>query len=209
MLQPNWEVIEKPQRKALESLREFTRYGVLGGGTALALQLGHRKSVDLDFFLPKQPSLQLVAKIQRFYQNIETIVRTGDEFSFISPYQVKITFLFYPYKPLYKTIETPDVSLFSWKDIALDKAYTIGRRQEWRDYVDVYYCIQKGFSLQKLIQESEKKFGDSFSSKLFLSQLIYLDDLAESESVEFIGEAVTPKKVRLFFEREVKNLKLV
>lgn len=204
----HWEALGEPQRKALESLREFARYGALGGGTALALQLGHRKSVDLDFFLPKQPSLQFVAKIQRFYRSIETLVRTGDEFSFVSPHQVKMTFLFYPYTALYKKVDTKIIPLFVWQDIALDKAHTIGRRVEWRDYVDLCVCMKRGFSLPKIIRGAEKKFGDSFSAKLFLSQLCDLTDLSETESVEFIGSALSPQEVREFFVRETQKLDL-
>lgn len=208
MLELHWEILREPQQRALESLREFAGYGVLGGGTALALQFGHRVSVDLDFFLSKPLSLQFTAKIQKFYGDIETLVRTGDEFSFVTSDQVKLTFLFYPYRPLYATIDTPFVKLYAWKDIALDKAHTIGRRQEWRDYVDLYYSLKQGFKLGRLLLQAEEKFGDSFSSKLFLSQLVYLEDLTEFESVEFIKDSATPEQVRAFFIKEIEKLGL-
>lgn len=202
----HWRVIGKSQRKALISLGDFARIGVLGGGTALALQLGHRMSVDLDFFLPKPISLQFVARIQRLYKSIETIIRTGDEFTFVSPQKVKITFLFYPYSPLYARVNMKHVQSFHWKDIALDKAHTIGRRHEWRDYVDLYWCVRNGFALKNIIQGAEKKFGDSFSAKLFLSQLVYLKDIEEFSSVEFIGRKISPNVVQKFFEQGIKKL---
>ena len=206
MSELHWETIEDAQRKALASLKEFVKTGVLGGGTALALQLGHRKSVDLDFFIEKLVSLHLVSKIQQYYGRIETMVRTGDEFTFISPYGVKITFLFYPYRALYAVIPTASVSFFDWRDIALDKAHTIGRRQEWRDYVDLYRCVRNGFSLEDIMRGAQKKFGDSFSPKLFLSQLVYMEDIKEFSSVEFVGEAILPIDVKQFFEQEVGKL---
>lgn len=209
MLELRWETIEEPQRKTLASLKEFANLGVLGGGTALALQLGHRKSIDLDFFVKKPISFHLVAKIQKYYTHIDTMVRTGDEFTFVSPYGVKITFLFYPYRALYKTIPTASVSFFDWRDIALDKAHTIGRRREWRDYVDLYYCARNKFSLKKIMKGSEEKFGDSFSSKLFLSQLVYMDDIEEFSSVEYIGDALVPDEVKRFFEREAGKLNML
>lgn len=208
MLELRWETIEDPQRKALASLKEFANLGVLGGGTALALQLGHRKSIDLDFFVKKSISLHLVAKIQKYYAHIDTMIRTGDEFTFVSPHNVKITFLFYPYRALYKPIPTASVSFFDWRDIALDKAHTIGRRHEWRDYVDLYYCAKNRFSLQEIIEGSGKKFGDSFSSKLFLSQLVYMDDIEDFSSVECIGEVPAPDEVKRFFEQEIGELKM-
>lgn len=210
MLKFHWEILGEPQQKALQSLKEFARLGTLGGGTALALQLGHRRSFDLDFFVPKAVSLQLVARIQKYYGHFDTLVRTGDEFSFVSPDGVKITFLFYPYKPLYKSIPSSSVSFFDWKDIALDKAHTIGRRNEWRDYVDLYYCVQAKFSLDEIMKGAEKKFSDSFSEKLFLSQLVYLEDIEETSSVEFLeSKSVSREKVKAFFENEIKRLEIL
>ena len=200
--------IDENQSNALKDLKVFSKYGILAGGTALVFQLGHRKSYDLDIFTPKPISKKFLYRIKQHFKKIEIIVDTGDEFSFVSvSHKVKISFIYYPYSPLYKTILTPYLRIFSWKDIILDKAHTIGRRGEWRDYIDLYFAIKNGFQLKDIIQKAEKKFGDTFSKKLFLSQLCYYGDIKDF-SVEFIKEKITKNQLQKFFEKEVSKLKI-
>jgi len=203
-----FEILTDNQKKALLSLKNFSKYGILAGGTALALQFFHRKSYDLDIFVPKQISKKFLYKIKQHFRKIEIIVDTGDEFSFISLFhKVKISFIHYPYPSLYKIIPTPYLRIFSWRDIALDKAHTIGRRGEWRDYIDLYFAVKRGFGLKDIIKKAKKKFGDSFSEKLFLSQLCYYKDIQDF-SVEFLKEKITKDQTQRFFENEVKKIKL-
>ncbi len=202
-----FELLNKNQIKTLEILEKFSKYGILGGGTALMLQLSYRYSYDFDIFLPKLISRKFLYKLKQYFKKIEIVVDTGDEFSFISfPQRVKISFIYYPYPHLYKTISTPYLRFFSWKDIALDKAHTIGRRGEWRDYVDLYFIIKNGFFLKNIIKGCQKKFGDSFSEKLFLSQLTYFGDLKDF-TADFMGKRYSPKEIENFFEKEVKKCK--
>lgn len=203
-----FEVLTKNQKAVLPLLKEFSKYGILAGGTALALQLYHRESYDLDIFVSKPISKKFLYKIKQHFKKIEIIVDTGDEFSFISlPHKVKVSFVYYPFPPLYKTIPNPYLKIFSWKDIALDKAHTIGRRGEWRDYIDLYFVIKNGFKLKDIIKKSEKKFGDTFSEKLFLSQLCYYEDIKDF-SVELIDKEITKEKVQRFFEKEVGKIEI-
>lgn len=202
-----FKLLNKNQIKTLEILKNFSKYGVLDGGTALMLQLAHRYSYDLDIFLPKSLSKKFLYKIKEHFTKIEIIVDTGDEFSFVSlPNKIKISFIYYPYSPLYKTISNFYLNFFSWKDIGSDKAHTIGRRGEWRDYVDLYFIIKKGFSFNNIIKGAEKKFGDSFSEKLFLSQLTYYGDLKDF-TVDFIGKEHSREEIKKFLEKEVKKYK--
>ena len=203
-----FEILTGNQKKTLLLLKEFSKYGTLAGGTALALQFLHRKSYDLDIFVPKPISKQFLYKIKQRFRKIEIMVDTGDEFSFIFLSQrVKISFIYYPYPPLYKTISTPYLRIFSWKDITLDKAHTIGRRGEWRDYVDLYFAVKKGFKLKDIIKEAERKFGDTFSEKLFLSQLCYYKDIKDF-TIDFLKEKISKNQLQKFFEKEIKKLKL-
>lgn len=208
MLKLYFEILFKNQKKALEILKNFSKYGILTGGTALALQLNHRKSYDLDIFVPKLISKKFLYKIKQYFKKIEILTDTGDEFSFVSiPHKVKISFIYYPFSALYRVISSPYLKIFSWKDIALDKAHTIGRRGEWRDYIDLYFIIKKSFSLKKIIEEAKKKFGDAFSEKLFLSQLCYYRDIKDF-SVEFIKEKVAKTQLQKFFKKEIKKLRI-
>ncbi len=204
----HFNLLNNNQKKILEILKNFSDYGVLGGGTALMLQLPYRKSFDFDIFMPKSVSKHFLYKIKRFFPKIEIIVNTEDELSFISlPQDIKVSFICYPYKSLYSSISTPYLKIFSWQDIALDKAHTIGRRGAWRDYVDLYFVLNQGLTLKNILANAKKKFGDSFSEKLFLSQLIYIDDIKDF-TVDFLDKKYQPEEIIKFFEKEITKIKL-
>lgn len=197
-------ILTDAQIKTFESLKPFSKYGMLGGGTALALQLAHRKSYDFDIFNPKPISPRFPLKVRDHYGKIQILVDTSDELSLVTPLGVKISFVFYPFAPLFKIVQTPVLGIYRWKDIAIDKAYAIGRRGEWRDYVDLYFCMRNGFSLTEIIKGAGKKFRGLFSEKLFLSQLCYFKDIKDM-SIELVKEDLTPERLKHFFEREITS----
>jgi len=202
-----FKLLNENQKKVLEILSNFSKYGILGGGTALMLQLSHRYSYDFDIFLPDMVSKKFVYKVRQYFKEIELIADGRDEFSFTSfPNKIKISFIYYPFYPLYKTIPTPYLDFFSWREIALDKTYTIGRRGEWRDYVDLYFIIKNKFPLNRIIEETQKKFKDSFSKKLFLSQLTYFGDIKDF-AVDFIGKKHSQREIENFLRKEVRKYK--
>lgn len=203
-----FDILTEDQKKTLESLKSFSKYGFLAGGTALALQLAHRRSYDFDIFCPKPVPKEFLLMVKKHFKKVQILVDTPDELSFISPLSVKISFVFYPFNPVYKTISISALRIYNWKEIALDKAYAIGRRGEWRDYIDLYFIIKTGFPLKSVIRGAKRKFGDIFSGKLFLSQLCYFRDIKDF-SIEFIKEEIAPPELQKFFEREIKKLKLI
>ena len=202
-----FDILSENQKKAFLDLKVFSKYGVLAGGTALALQLGHRKSYDFDIFCPKPITKKLLFEVKKYFKKIQILVDSRDELSFISPVGIKISFVFYPFKNLYKPIITENTKIVFWKDIALDKAHTIGRRGQWRDYVDLYFIVQFGFPLKGIVRGAKKKFGDLFSEKLFLSQLSYFGDIKEF-SVDVLTEEIKPQKLQKFFEEKIRQFPL-
>lgn len=202
------DILNERQRQVLRSLKGFSEYGYLAGGTALALQIYHRRSFDFDIFCKKPISKRFIFKIKESFKKIDILVDSSDEMSFISGAGVKISFIFYPFKPLYKVISWDIIDICNWKDIAIDKAHTIGRRGEWRDYVDLYFCIKAGLPFKNIIREAKRKFGDIFSEKLFLSQLCFVNDIRDF-TIDFVKEDIKPSQIRAFFEGEVERLKIV
>jgi predicted nucleotidyltransferase component of viral defense system len=200
-----FEILEDRQKDIFFKLQIFSKRGVLGGGTALALQLKHRKSYDFDIFTKTQIPHNFLLEVQKvFGKKIKLLINSGDELTFLIPEQIKITFIYFPFPALYKTISTSSISIFSWKDIILDKAYALGRRGEYRDYVDIFFVLKKGYELKKIIHNCQKKFGGLFSEKLFLEQLIYFEDIKDF-SVEFIGERYQAKEIKAFLKQKVKD----
>lgn len=180
----------------------------LAGGTALALQLGHRISVDFDFFSPeplKKDFPNLFSKIFGQY-TIREMLNTPGEFS-VSVDGVKITFLYYPFFLVDEMVIDEGLKMASVREIGAMKAYTIGRRSEMKDYVDLRAILLSGVSLTQICEDAEKKFGEDFSKKMFLQQLIYLEDV-ENQPIQFLDRGVSKKELADFFSEQVKGLSL-
>lgn len=196
-------ILTPEERQEFPKLRRFSDIGVLAGGTALALQIKHRRSYDLDVFLKDALPSSLSRTARAVFGKITIINQYEEELTFTTASNLKITFVYYPFRPLYTLIDTESIALFSWKDIALDKAYTIGRMAQYRDYVDLFWLMKiKKMTLEWLMRNASKKFGDLFPEKIFLSQLTYFDDLA-SAPIEFLGTAHTRGEIKAFFEEKV------
>lgn len=104
-------------------------------------------------------------------------------------------------------IPTKFIPLYDLKDIALDKARTIGRRGIWRDYVDLYFLLKgKQIQLKELLELSKKKFGADFAPKLFLEQLTYFGDI-EDYTIEYVGQKINSEEIKKFLKEKVKQFK--
>lgn len=171
----------------------------LAGGTALALQLGHRRSVDLDFFFNEPIKRTFLPLIEKNLQSSAALlVNTTDELT-VSILGVKITCLHYPFALLDKVVFTPVIPLAGVRDIVAMKAYALGRRQSLKDYVDLYIILSRSLiSLSNLLADSRIKYGDLFNDRVFLEQLLYTNDL-ELEAIDWLVPEVGLDEIKSFF----------
>jgi hypothetical protein len=155
----------------------------LAGGTALALQMGHRQSRDLDFFttqpmtaLPDLPGLDPF--LQRF-DRVEWVQRLPDQIHWRLE-DVSVTLLAYPFLHHQAFLVWRGLSVADARDIAVQKAYTIGRRAHARDYLDLHCVLMSGVaSLDEVMQQAQATYHDAFSPRLFLQQLTYTQDVPD------------------------------
>lgn len=201
------ELLDKKRQELLQKLIPFTEGFILGGGTALALQLAHRKSFDFDFFSPTQISNKLLEKLSQVTPIENVVVDTLDELTFFTN-GIKATFLYYPFKSIFKHIETAEgLRVFSVKEIALQKAYTIGRRGEYRDYFDLFTILKHEYiGLKEIISGAKEVYNGAFDEKLFLEQLVYFGDLRSFEVIP-VSQAPLPKpdEIKEYFGTLVKD----
>ncbi len=167
----------------------------LAGGTALAIQIKHRHSEDLDFFSPgKVNSDSIINWMEGTFplKSATVIFKKIDQLD-LRIDGVKVSFIEYPFPLVYPLgdlnviePELSDIKLASISEISLFKAYALGRRASFRDYIDLYYILHNNYSsLEKIIADCYKKYvmeGELFfSDKLFLQQLSYTEDLPDKE----------------------------
>ncbi len=201
-------VLTKQGKEIYSKLNRFKAF-YLAGGTALALQIGHRISVDFDLFSDKKIPKNLLAETKKIFsgQTIIPSVNNADELTvFING--IKITFLKYPFPAIKSFVEYKGIKLLSIAELAATKAYTVGRRGSFKDYIDLYFLIvEKHVSLQGIIKLAEKKYDTDFNGRLFLEQLIYLEDITDL-NIHFLKKPVSKKQIRKFFEMQIEKFKL-
>ncbi len=67
------------------------------------------------------------------------------------------------------------------------KAYALGRRAKWKDYVDLYFILQR-HTIKEILTQTKRIFAGAFSEVNFREQLSYFDDIDYTEEVEYIGQ---------------------
>lgn len=201
------DVLDKPRREVFKRLNVFTRLGgILVGGTAMALQLNHRRSEDFDIFFPGLITNELRRALLSITEKPINIRLDNDRQLTLSDRNgIKVTLAIHEFAPLYPVVKTAGLPLFHLSDLASNKAFTVGKRGVWRDYVDLFYLLKSRLvSLDQIIKEAEKRFGDQFSAKLFLEQLVYNKDIFDFR-IDYIGKKYTPEEVMSFLEKAERN----
>lgn len=180
------EILNGSQTELLPLIGEFKREYYLVGGTAIALYLGHRRSIDYDLFkfapLNRKKNLD---KIQK--SGFSTVVtwNVADQMNLVVN-NVKITFFQYPFQIKANNVFDNIIRLPDLLDLAAMKAYALGRRSKWKDYVDLYFLLKEKFSLNGISRRAVEIYGDLFSDKLFRSQLSFFEDVDYTEEVEYL-----------------------
>ncbi len=201
------ELLDEKRRETFEGLKIFKKEGCLAGGTALALQIKHRLSFDFDIFLYRKIERGYFLKLQKAFGVRRTEINTPDQLTVTTADDVNINLVRYYHQPLFEKVKTSSIPLYSVKDIAADKAFTIGRRAVWRDYVDLFFILkQKYLSIFELTELAQSRFGAEFNPKLFLEQLVFFKDLQITE-ISFIAEKYSPKDIQTFLEGQAELFK--
>ncbi|KAF5079300.1 nucleotidyl transferase AbiEii/AbiGii toxin family protein [Petrimonas sp.] len=180
------EILDNNQLSLLDLVKSFRREFYLVGGTAIALHIGHRRSIDFDLFkaTPFQTK-KILDKIQKQEHKYLITRNVSGQLNLIIS-DVKFTFFEYPYiieasEDFEKKIKLPTLL-----DLAAMKAFALGRRSKWKDYVDLYFILKNHFTFNEISTRAEELFDQQFSGKLFRGQLSYFDDINYEEEVEYL-----------------------
>ena len=180
------EILVREQVALLPLIQGFSEDFVLVGGTAIALQMGHRQSIDFDLFSYGDFDNRKIRKKILLWSKIDrTFVSNDGEYA-IMVNKVKIAFYNFPYKikasaRLVKTIRLPDLLT-----LAAMKAFALGRRSKWKDYVDLYFILKNRYSLEEISGKADGIFGGEFNGRIFREALSYFDDINYSEKIVFM-----------------------
>jgi len=200
-------LIDIKTRKVIEKLCErfpMIDYIYLAGGTGLALQIGHRKSYDLDFFTNREFEVNEV--IDFLKDNFDTQLEMSDKRTIKAEIDgVRFSLFYYDYPLLSRFEKFEKINLASIKDIAAMKLVAITNRGAKRDFIDIYF-ISKMEGLEKLLECYEKKYK-KIKPNIYnvLKGLVYFDD-AEDEPMPRMIKSVSWDEVKEYFKDEVKKI---
>jgi hypothetical protein len=88
------------------------------------------------------------------------------------------------------------------------KAFALGRRAKWKDYVDLYFILRDHYSIEDITNEAIINFGQLFSEKLFRQQLTFHKDINYSEPVEYLLTTPSEEEIRQFLIDKALDLQI-
>jgi hypothetical protein len=195
-------------RRLLKQLGQepLVTYFYLAGGSAVALYLGHRVSVDLDFFTP-QDDYEAEPLVQRLQAIGPLSIQQQSRGTLIGSLSgVRVSFLIYPYPLLGKLAELEGVPVAGLLDIALMKLIAVSQRGTKRDFIDLYFICQHGYRLDGLLSRIPDKYqAVSYSAYHLLRAMTYFADAEEDEPPRMLVP-FDWSEVKRFFEDEVRRL---
>lgn len=180
------EIFTQKQEKLLPLVAEFSTDFGLVGGTAIALHIGHRRSIDFDLFSNEKFGNQsLLNKISSFCKPNNLLVNRLGELTLIID-DVKLTFFHFPYKLDFKENFGYRIKVADLLTLAAMKAFALGQRAKWKDYIDLYFIIKNYFNIRQISEKCHEIFGTEYNEKLFRIQLSYFDGINYEEKVEYM-----------------------
>ncbi|MFI0347846.1 MAG: nucleotidyl transferase AbiEii/AbiGii toxin family protein [Chthoniobacterales bacterium] len=179
LFQPHQEILPQAQQELWPQLRPAAGLGfVLYGGTAIALQLGHRQSIDFDFFSERKLEKEKLWEAFPFLKN-STLLQDRENSLTVEVREnepVKVSFFGgLTFGRVGEPLQTNDgvLQVASLDDLMATKLKVIFQRVEAKDYLDIAAMIKAGVSLSKGLAAAATMFGSAFQPSESLKALTY------------------------------------
>lgn len=165
-------------RDTLELLKKISNHPkfsdfYLVGGTALALQIGHRISIDLDFFSshPFDESRLVDVLVNEFNTQINRL----DKHTVLAKIDgIKVDFITHQYPFIENLLKIDEINILGIKDIAALKLNALKNRGSRKDFVDIHALLDQ-FSLKEIIAFHDEKYPNH-NAMMILKSLVFFDD---------------------------------
>jgi hypothetical protein len=192
------EIFSKNQVELLPYIKKFNRSFFMVGGTAIALHLGHRRSIDFDLLTSSRlVKYRIKNKLLEIPYSQTPLFEDFDQLH-LSIHNVKVTFFSFPYPIEHGVNIDSFISIPSLMTLASMKAFALGGRAKWKDYVDLYFIMKDHYTIEEISKAATINFGQMFSEKLFREQLAFHKDINYSEPVEYLSNPVPENEIKNF-----------
>ena len=204
------QTISRQTKQSLEVIGSLplSKQFYLAGGTALALQIGHRTSLDLDFFTVKKFSenrcIHTLSQKNKF-----TLIQKDWQTIHGKFNSTRVSFIHYPYKLLYKTSIFCNAQLADIRDIACMKLDAVATRGSKKDFIDLYVILRQLYALEKVLLIFQKKYKQvDYNIVHVLKSLVYFVD-ADKDPMPNMFIDLSWEEVKQFLKKETRRVSLV
>lgn len=179
------DILTDKQKELLPLVKKFKKNFGLVGGTAIALQIGHRESIDFDMFsMDPFENTKITRKIRDMGYFPRVLRDEMGQYTLLIS-DVQMTFFHYPY-PLEFSLEYENIlKMPDLCTLGAMKLFALGRRAKWKDYVDLFFLLRNKHSLQEISDRGKEIFGDEYNERIIREQLSYFQDINYSEEMVF------------------------
>ncbi len=201
-----YDILDTDRSKILPFLHHITTNFYLAGGTALALYIGHRDSIDFNFFTEKTFDQQNIFETCQKILSEYTLRITQQEpntLSVVINDVINMSFFTHTYPLLLPLTNGEYCAIASIQDIACMKILAIVNRSTTKDYVDLYYIFQQ-FSLDEVLHLTQKKYPH-LDTNIILKSLVYFDDIIDEPIIFKNDKSVSVSQIKEVFTTLVKN----
>jgi len=202
-----YNILDKKRLDILPLLRSFKDSFYLAGGTALALQIGHRDSIDFDFFTDRDINTEkLFEQLREIFKGYK-LLKIQDEpntLTVLIDESIKVSFFTYRYKLIDKTISDLNLTFAGIKDIGCMKLSAITGRASIKDYIDLFFIL-KLHSLLSLLEKAHEKYPE-LDRNLILKSLVYFEDVVQEKILFKNSSDIAFEEVKKALKIEVKKI---
>lgn len=198
------EILPADQKKLFDTLKQNAWIGefYLAGGTGLALQYRHRKSVDFDFFNKNDFINDEVLEALRSTGDVEVQSEAKNTLHTLVN-NIRVSFLGYKYPLLRDPLTLDHLKIADHLDIACMKLSAIVSRGTKKDFIDLFYLLEN-FALEDLFQYYSKKYPVADYRYILLKSLVYFED-ADQDPMPVLYEPVRWEEVKNKIIKEVQK----
>ncbi len=200
ILNPNLNTLPKPQLQLWEELSETPQHFILYGGTAIALRLGHRMSVDFDFFSPVAFDPEFLYKKVSYLKNARIVQQTKNTLTCCVEREGDVLVSFFGGLDIGQVcspslVDSNHIYVASLTDLAGTKAAVIQKRVELKDYLDIEALLKLGYlTLENILACAGVVYGEAFNPYITLKALCYFEEpelvSLSSNTKEYLIETV-------------------
>jgi len=198
------ELLSKRAIEVVELLSPHLESFYLAGGTGLALQLGHRKSDDLDFFSDKLFNTDALLSLI----SVDKVIFTAAGTVHCDIKGIRISFLYYEVPLIYPTVSWHGINVADLKDIVAEKIKTISQRGSKRDFIDLYAVLKMKYSVPEVCNLFKQRFKRSDINLYHVVKSLVFFEYADQEPspvIALAGDDWKWENIKSFF---VDNIKL-